>query len=178
MAGKPTPFKVLECFKDGKEVSEREIFEAIEGEQESVRNALNKFVERGIVIELDGLYRPGPKFDPVFKRMLETYEAVRNRPERGNIIRGLLNLLPRFHLISMDFVLRMAHEAGFNEEEIKDFLNDEAERGLIGRVRVVSNRELPIFISRTWRMRTLGRSEIERPKKAWTSNGLKVTESI
>lgn len=174
----PVPVKVLEYLKCRKGLCEKEIADALKESQESVGKVLNKFVERDVLVKEGGTYKLGPKFELVLEKTLRTYEKVGRKPERGKIIRGFLSLIPRYYLVSLCLLLRIVHEEGFEEEEIEDFLNDEAKRGLVRRIKVLSNRELPSILPYRyyWRMKVFYTHEYGRLKKAWKLRGLEIYE--
>lgn len=140
MTDLPVIVRILKYLRNnrGKGLTEEEIIEGICAEREYVDQALEKLVQKGIVLRENEhyLYQATPWADDFSQKVLTLYERmrIRRRPLKELLIRGAI---ASQSAVKAEALLKALEEEGINKEEILAFIENEVQKGYIKRMRLV-----------------------------------------
>ena len=77
------------------------------------------------------LYKATPYSEEFSARLAEVYETVSRKPAKELFVRGLICHIPSQYLFHVDTLLEMLEQEGFDREELRQFLQQEHERGYL-----------------------------------------------
>lgn len=178
----PIPVKVLKYLRDnlGKGITKQEIADRIGAEPEFVERALEKLVEKEIVVKEDQTYAyyATPRTEGFSHKMLTLYEKIRRKPPKELFVRGIIaSRVP----LQLGMLLNTLEEEGLKREELLAFIEDEIQKGYIKKVKILYVEVEPFLIPffRYYpRFRLIESDEFARIKEEYRKAGIELHEDI
>lgn len=186
MSNLPTAVKVLKYLRDLSAPSPHSnITRAVREGQTLVNRALTELVARGLIDRCGEdyyQYRATPEADELCQKLFALYDKVSTRPQKQLLARGLLSQPGPRYLWQMNKLLEVLDREGFTREEAVPFLDEEAKKGFIQRIKIIfvarSPFTIPPFIPYYYisDFRNIDPSEYEQLKQQCRNSGLSMSE--
>ena len=186
MSNLPTAVKVLKYLMDVSVPSTHsDISRAVHEGQVFVDRALAELMARGLIDrhgEDHYHYRTTSEADELCRKLFALYGKVSTRPQKELLVRGLLSQPGPRYLWHMNKLLEVLDGEGFAREDAVPFLDKEARKGYLKRVKIIFVARIP-FIAPPFipyynisDFRNIDANEYEQLKQQCHSLGLLMNE--
>lgn len=134
----PTLVKVLRFFRQYPGGGSRErVLEALQGDSLYLDRALEHLCQSQLIYIETSSYQPLPALEDFAEKMFRLYDKINRRSQRDLLVRGLLCAVrERGYLMSLESLVRLLEQEGFEPGETLSFVQEETRQGHISKIRV------------------------------------------
>ena len=147
MSDLPTALKVLKYLRDISAPSTHSnITRVVREGQTLVARALDELIARGLIDKCGDdqyQYRSTPEADELCQKLFALYDKVSTRSQKELLARGLLSQPGTRYLWQMNKLLEVLEREGFTRGDAVPFLDLEAKKGHIQRIKIIFVARIP-----------------------------------